>query len=67
VLAREMIVEVVHPVWGTIRETGSPYKVGASPAHQPAPALGADTDAVLADLCDYSADEIAALRTAGSL
>jgi crotonobetainyl-CoA:carnitine CoA-transferase CaiB-like acyl-CoA transferase len=67
VLAREMIVEVEHPVWGTLRETASPYKVDAAPDYQPAPALGADTDAVLADLCDYSADEIAALRAAGAI
>jgi crotonobetainyl-CoA:carnitine CoA-transferase CaiB-like acyl-CoA transferase len=62
-----MLVEVEHPVWGTLRETASPYKVGASKDHQPAPALGADTDAVLADLCDYAAEEIAALRAAGAI
>jgi crotonobetainyl-CoA:carnitine CoA-transferase CaiB-like acyl-CoA transferase len=67
VLAREMIVEVEHPVWGTLRETASPYHVGADLDHQPAPALGADTDAVLADLCDYSPEDLAALRAAGAI
>jgi crotonobetainyl-CoA:carnitine CoA-transferase CaiB-like acyl-CoA transferase len=62
-----MLVEVEHPVWGTLRETNSPYKVGASKQHQPAPTLGADTDAVLADLCDCSAEEIAALRSSGAI
>jgi crotonobetainyl-CoA:carnitine CoA-transferase CaiB-like acyl-CoA transferase len=32
-----------------------------------APCLGADTDAVLREVCGYAADEIDALRTAGAL
>ena len=67
VRAREMIVEVEHPVWGRLEETASPYKVGAEQAHTPAPALGADTDAVLGELLNYSADEIAVLRAAGAI
>jgi crotonobetainyl-CoA:carnitine CoA-transferase CaiB-like acyl-CoA transferase len=67
VLAREMIVEVEHPEWGTLRQTASPYKVGADLDHQPGPALGADTDAVLAELCGYTPDEINQLRTAGAI
>src|SRR5690606_40487614 len=67
VLAREMILEVEHPAWGTLREAASPYKVGAEREHQPGPALGADTDAILAELCGYSSDEIAALRAAGAI
>jgi crotonobetainyl-CoA:carnitine CoA-transferase CaiB-like acyl-CoA transferase len=67
VLAREMIVEVEHPAWGTLRETASPYKVGADLDHRPGPDLGADTDAVLAELCQYGADEIAALRSSGAI
>jgi crotonobetainyl-CoA:carnitine CoA-transferase CaiB-like acyl-CoA transferase len=67
VLAREMIVEVEHPEWGTLREVASPYKVGAERDHQPGPCLGADTEAILAELCGYSADEIAALRASGAV
>ncbi|MFN8635800.1 MAG: CoA transferase [Chloroflexota bacterium] len=67
VLAREMIVEVEHPVWGTLREVGVPYKGGPQREHQPGPALGQDTDAVLAELGGYSAEEIAALRAVGAL
>jgi crotonobetainyl-CoA:carnitine CoA-transferase CaiB-like acyl-CoA transferase len=67
VLAREMIVEVEHPAWGTLQETASPYHVGATRQHAPAPPLGADTDAVLSELCQYSPDEIAALRAAGAI
>jgi crotonobetainyl-CoA:carnitine CoA-transferase CaiB-like acyl-CoA transferase len=48
VLAREMVVEVVHPVFGRVRETGSPIKVeGVTPVYRQASALGADTDAIL--------------------
>jgi crotonobetainyl-CoA:carnitine CoA-transferase CaiB-like acyl-CoA transferase len=67
VLAREMIVEVEHPVWGTLRETASPYKVGVEIDYLPGPDLGADTDAVLAELCQYGADEIATLRSSGAI
>jgi crotonobetainyl-CoA:carnitine CoA-transferase CaiB-like acyl-CoA transferase len=67
VLAREMIVEVEHPAWGTLRETASPYKVGAERNHTPAPTLGADTDAVLAELCGYAPEQIAALRASGAV
>jgi crotonobetainyl-CoA:carnitine CoA-transferase CaiB-like acyl-CoA transferase len=67
VLARDMIVEVEHPVWGTLQETASPYHVGATREHTPGPALGADTEAVLSELCRYTPDEIAALRAAGAI
>jgi crotonobetainyl-CoA:carnitine CoA-transferase CaiB-like acyl-CoA transferase len=67
VLAREMIVEVEHPIWGTLRATGVPIKGGPQREHQPAPGLGADTDAVLAELCGYSEEEIAALRAANAV
>jgi crotonobetainyl-CoA:carnitine CoA-transferase CaiB-like acyl-CoA transferase len=67
VLAREMIVEVEHPEWGTLRQTASPYKVGADLDHRPGPDLGADTDAVLAELCQYRADEIDELRSSGAI
>jgi crotonobetainyl-CoA:carnitine CoA-transferase CaiB-like acyl-CoA transferase len=67
VLAREMIVEVEHPFWGTLRETASPYKVGAERDHRPGPSLGQDTEAVLTELCGYSTDEIAVLRDAGAI
>jgi crotonobetainyl-CoA:carnitine CoA-transferase CaiB-like acyl-CoA transferase len=67
VRAREMIVEVDHPVWGRLEEVASPYKVGADREHTAAPVLGQDTDAVLSDLLGYAADEIAALRASGAI
>jgi crotonobetainyl-CoA:carnitine CoA-transferase CaiB-like acyl-CoA transferase len=68
VRARDMIVEVAHPVWGPIRETATPIKtdgVIARPA--PAPALGEHTETVLGGLLGYSPAKIAVLRASGAL
>jgi CoA:oxalate CoA-transferase len=65
VRARAMYVELAHPVLGTLRTTGVPVKLSASPGavRTVPPELGADTDAVLA-AAGCSAAEIAALRAA---
>ncbi len=46
---------------------GAPIKLSRTPADptRPAPALGADTDAVLAE-AGFSEDEIAAMRDSGA-
>lgn len=61
--AREMIVEVDHPVAGKIKIAGSPVKTSAdSPRVQgPAPVLGQDNEAILETL-GYSKDDIRSLR-----
>jgi crotonobetainyl-CoA:carnitine CoA-transferase CaiB-like acyl-CoA transferase len=65
VRAREMVVEVMHPVFGAIREVGCPIKIdGVRPRYAPAAALGADTAAVLAEVGVNDA-ELAGLRTRG--
>lgn len=66
VRAREMFVELPHPQLGTIKTTGVPVKLSATPAaiERLPPELGADTDAVLGE-AGFSAEEIAALRGAG--
>ena len=67
VLAREMVIELEHPVFGRIRETGCPIKVaGVAPRYAPASALGADTAAVLAE-AGIGADELARLRARGAV
>jgi crotonobetainyl-CoA:carnitine CoA-transferase CaiB-like acyl-CoA transferase len=49
--------------YGPARMVAGPIRDGASePPRQPAPALGADTDAVLRD-CGFSDAALAALRT----
>src|SRR5205085_3312176 len=51
VQAREMVSEVMHPVFGRLRQTGCPIKLdGVTPRYRPASALGADTEAVLAEV-----------------
>ena len=68
VRAREMIVEVKHPVWGVLREVASPIKTpGLTPSPAPAPRLGEHTDEVLRGLLGYGDGAIAALRTSGAL
>jgi crotonobetainyl-CoA:carnitine CoA-transferase CaiB-like acyl-CoA transferase len=46
---------------------GLPWRASFGRASGPAPGLGADTDAVLRDILDYSPDRIAALRQSGAL
>ena len=59
--AREMIVEVEHPVAGKMKFAGNPIKLSATPGEVtvPAPTLGQHTDVILKDLLGWSEDQIA--------
>jgi crotonobetainyl-CoA:carnitine CoA-transferase CaiB-like acyl-CoA transferase len=64
-LAREMVVEVEHPVFGVLREIGCPIKVDeVAPRYRAGAALGADTETLLGEV-GISRGELDALRAKG--
>lgn len=69
VLAREMIVEVLHPKAGRVKVPGVPIKLSETPGEvkSPAPLLGEHTDEVLSSLLGLSSEEISALRREGAI
>lgn len=64
--ARGLLIEVEHPVYGRLRETGTPIRMGGGrAAARRAPRLGEDTDEVLSRLGGLSREEIEDLRRRG--
>jgi CoA:oxalate CoA-transferase len=63
VIAREMIIEVDHPVAGKTSIPGVPIKLSETPGtiREPAPLLGEHTAEILCDLLGYSPEQIASL------
>ena len=68
VRSRDMTVEMAHPVAGAVRLVASPMKLAATPVRyrRTPPELGADTDAVLAEI-GLDAATVAALRASGAI
>ena len=61
--ARGYYVPAVHPRAGAFLHQGAPIRVGkAVTIRQPAPVLGADTDAVLREVTGYSAEAVSRLQ-----
>ena len=67
--ARDMLVEMEHPVIGTVTLTGTPIKLSGTPAtiRRPPPLAGADTDDVYRDVLGLSAEAVQALRDARAI
>jgi crotonobetainyl-CoA:carnitine CoA-transferase CaiB-like acyl-CoA transferase len=67
--ARGFFVDLPHPEVGVRRHMGMPWRMSASGNRvcAPAPCIGADTDAVLRDVCGYDDAAIARLRAADAL
>ena len=67
--AREMFVEIDHPVAGKMKITGNQIKLSATPVtyHDPAPLLGQHTDEILTEFLGMSADEIQKLKDKGNV
>jgi CoA:oxalate CoA-transferase len=63
VLARNMLLELAHPVAGMVKVPGSPVKLSDTPAEvrAPAPVLGQHNDEILASL-GYSVQQIEGFR-----
>jgi crotonobetainyl-CoA:carnitine CoA-transferase CaiB-like acyl-CoA transferase len=68
VLAREMLTIVEHPTFGPLRQVRTAIQPSAAgEPDRPGPALGADTDAILRRLLNYSDETIAGLRRKGAI
>ncbi|MFQ5709682.1 MAG: CaiB/BaiF CoA transferase family protein [bacterium] len=65
-LARGMIVELQHPVIGTVKSLGNPLKLSATPVNYrlPPPLLGEHTQEILAEL-DFGEKQIKRLQESG--
>jgi crotonobetainyl-CoA:carnitine CoA-transferase CaiB-like acyl-CoA transferase len=69
VIARGLKVEIPHPTAGKVALVRSPMRFSETPVEHktPPPLLGQHTDEVLKDVLGKSADEIAALKKAGTV
>jgi formyl-CoA transferase len=66
VLAREMVIEVEHPLAGAVKMVASPLKIPTAPPvlRLPPPMLGEHTAQVLQELLGYDESAVADLRNA---
>jgi len=67
ILARDMLVELVHPTAGEIKMVGTPFKLSRTPAQiiAPPPLLGQHTEDVLREYLEMEDSDIKGLRDAG--
>jgi CoA:oxalate CoA-transferase len=69
VLARDMIVEIEHPIAGKFKMPGVPIKLSETPGavEKPAPLLGQHTEEILQEMLGFTKAKVAALREQGVL
>ena len=69
VKARQLAVQLTHPLAGTLPQVASPIRLSDSPVEyrRPPPLLGEHTDALLQELLDLSPSTLAHLKTTGIL
>ena len=66
--AREMLIDVEHPVFGTLKELASPIKIkGVTQRKEPAAGLGENTDDILKTVLKYEDRKIEALKEKGAV
>jgi formyl-CoA transferase len=67
VLARDMLVEIKHPLAGMLKLAGIPYELSGTPAsiRRSPPLLGQHTDEILVERLGFAADDIERLREKG--
>jgi crotonobetainyl-CoA:carnitine CoA-transferase CaiB-like acyl-CoA transferase len=65
--ARNMLVETAHPRFGTVRQVGSPVRVGPPPrVHRRGPRRDEDAAAILGEVLGYEPQRISELRRRGA-
>lgn len=65
VLSQKMVIEMEHPLGGTIKLAGNPIKMEKGKSEEtflPPPTLAQQTDQILRDFLGYSDERIDALR-----
>lgn len=68
VLAREMVMDVEHPVFGTIKELACPIKIDAmKQKRERAPSLGEHTEEIFKSYLGYSNERIKELKEKGAI
>lgn len=67
--AREMVVEVLHPILGRAKVINSPIKLSRTPSQvaQPSPELGEHTEEILTSCLGMSRNEVEELRSSGCI
>lgn len=66
-LAREMILQVKHPIFGALKEVACPIKTdGVIASPTPGPRVGEHTDQILREVLGYPEERITRLRATGA-